>query len=362
MAITSGLIENTAAALIHAERDLYPTLRTRISPHECVKIFRGFWLPREFLESFSYLWQRQEAVNIARILTSQRLLNGGVFARTSAALIHGAGILHSNPDVHIQIPYEGSRRRIRMPPVRLSPQRIAPAVSIYRHTGTPISTEVWDLAGLPITSRRATAADAARFMFSREAIAVGSALLRQETQFRRGDYASLERAQNVAQEMLSLLESATIQHRRKRAKQLLEMMNPACESPAEGSFLWALHAFSSAQWESQHQIEATPTDDALARSQQRFYYLDFAQMAARIAIEIEGQSKLGPTEIEQNVRTQDLLLRNTEVSGQGWQIIYVPATLALGKAQDLRQFLSEQAPHLFPRTRIIPAVLQDSWR
>lgn len=42
MAITSELIENTAAALIHVERDLYPTLRTRISPQECVKIFRGF--------------------------------------------------------------------------------------------------------------------------------------------------------------------------------------------------------------------------------------------------------------------------------------------------------------------------------
>lgn len=244
MAITSEIIEATAAALIHAERDLYPTLRTRITPHECAKVFRGFWLPREFLDSFSQAWQRQEVVNVARILTSQRLLNGGVFARLSAAIIHGVGILHGNPDVHIQLPDAGSRRRVRMPPVRLSSQRFAPAVNIYRHIGMPMSTEVWDFAGLPTMSRRATVAESARFMPSREAIVVGSGLLRQEVQFRRGDAASLERAQEVVQEMRRMLENTPVSHRRRRGLRLLELMNPACESPAEGSFLWALHALA----------------------------------------------------------------------------------------------------------------------
>lgn len=361
MAITSEMVESTAAALIHAERDLYPSLRTRISSHEYAKIFRGFWLPLEFLDSFDYLWQRQEVVNIARILTSQRLLNGGVFARTSAAILHGVGILQGNPDVHIQIADGGSRRRVRMPAVRLSPQRMAPAVSIQRHCGTPVSTEMWEFAGLPLTSRRATLVDSARFMPSREAIAVGSALLRQETQFRRGDVASLERAQKVGQELLTFMEDSPVSYRRARGRRLLELMNPACESPAEGSFLWALHAFSADAWDLQYQVGSVSGDSLQGRTQQRFYYLDFAQLAAHVAIEIEGESKLGPTETEQRVRARELLMRGTDVSGQGWRIIYVPAALALGDPRLLRRFLSEQAPHLFPRNRLIPIALQDSW-
>lgn len=361
MAITSEIIEATAAALIHAERDLYPTLRTRITPHECAKVFRGFWLPREFLDSFSQAWQRQEVVNVARILTSQRLLNGGVFARLSAAIIHGVGILHGNPDVHIQLPDAGSRRRVRMPPVRLTSQRFAPAVNIYRHIGMPMSTEVWDFAGLPTMSRRATVAESARFMPSREAIVVGSGLLRQEVQFRRGDAASLERAQEVVQEMRRMLENTPVSHRRRRGLRLLELMNPACESPAEGSFLWALHAFSPLHWDLQYQIAAVSGDSLRGRSKQRFYYLDFAQPDSRIAIEIEGEGKLGHAEDEQRVRARELLLRGTDVSGRGWRIVYVPASLALGDPQILRKFLCEQAPHVFSRTSLIPTALHDSW-
>ncbi len=126
-----------------------------------------------------------------------------------------------------------------------------------------------------------------------------------------------------------------------RARRVIGAADAGCESIAEGVLTWFLRAHGIRPWRTQ-----VPTSVG-----SRVLYPDVRIDDAGVALECEGQKKLGTDGREVARNAHALMRRSNELGAAGWRVVFLPAAEILGAPRVLEARLRQVAPEIFDARR-----------
>lgn len=306
-----------SSQMLVTDHESYTRLRSDLKSGRYLRIRSGFYLDRYCLQDDAPEWLIHRQIAIARHIAhypSHRHIEA--FTHQSALILRGLPVLRRPLEIHERRERKRGRSVSTYPAIRMGRQVLCPQGRVVVHSGEPVGDEYEFIGGLPVTSLRETARDILTFSPPAVAIAEVSLLLRLAAGYNRWNR---EESQSRATAFRKLLEKTIDEVEsakgRSRARALLEMCDPACESIAEAYFVWFLHAFNARPWKTQVEVKVDGT----------LFVADVCFLEQKVIVEVEGFAKLGTGRKEIGRNLDALMRRNNLLSAQGWRIIHVPA-------------------------------------
>ncbi len=348
-----SLIHDTQAALFRsARRDVHSWTRAQTRDGKIVCIARSVYLDADFLLAQPTLWDQRRVINVARIMAVSSLRRAQpCFVRESALVMMNLSLMNTNPSVKVHSDRKKMLSPTQLPAITIGGKEISPPTEVMSVSATGVDSATREVCGVIVTAETRTATDIARFLPSQEAVPQLSEMLRQACGYDR--YAPEEHlacAQNVKQQWLDALEYVPRLHGISRARTLIAAASVQCDSIAEGSFLWLLHASGAVPWRQQVPI----TIDG------RIYFADVLFPSVKVMIEIEGREKLGPTEEDIQTNLHQLMSRDNELESLGLRVVHLTAKDVMWYPHRALAHLKRVCPEIFMRHLQIPVAFRDA--
>ncbi|WP_143180893.1 hypothetical protein [Buchananella hordeovulneris] len=288
---------------------------------------RGVRLRTDLLDD-QPAWRQARRAAEARVLaTALAGPRDVVFAGQSALLLWNVDLWQSNPDVEV-----------RLPCAEKGP--VFPALTIGATTVPAVrQRQVWWRAnGLP-EEREGVMADslvdaaliaALRLAPMQAAVAVAGAM-RRLVDYRRHTPQVATRTVQTRALLTSHLAERGDRHGQLRARQLVRVVDPACETVGERALHWLLCTL----------LPQPPSAQLEVNAEGRQFFLDLAIPERQLAIEFDGVSKLGQTPAAFQAAKRDWVERQAIISRAGWRVLRV-AWRDLLALEQLRRTLRHQ--------------------
>ncbi len=278
-----------------------------------VEIRRGAFLSVTYLSALPQHWQREQAVQLARIIAVQHTHPRCVPTGISAAYLHGARAFDYPGDVHMASLSNSTRSAKVLPAVTLGEEVLASRATIVFHRMLPIANHACRIDGV----RSLTLHDALLTLAAQECGALafsmacsGMRLLIENTRSRSIGFK--KRLRTLRQSLSAQFKQLESGHRhRADGSWLFAHADAACESPGESHILWILRSSGLAGIETQYEVTSNG---------KRFFF-DLCFPEARVAIEFDGRFKYGDSDLEIDEATAKQVQRQTQLEADGWQFI-----------------------------------------
>lgn len=301
-----------------------------IRERQLVKVFRGYYLPQEFVDPVAPPWVAERRFSEARVLARMDSLgdaNPGIATMESALLMWGLNTWSACPDIHYWRADEIRAPAKIMPSAEIHRFRIGEAKAIElvgpRLQGSNADTGETEnvLFGHSIRGIRAVglgeaAGDLTRFAHPLAAFYGVSTVLRHLGQYdARWKHESEE---TIAETRALLIERAGVLagQEKERSVALLKAADPGIASPGEAQMLWLLHVLLRtddrpiARFESQYEVNVNGSR----------YFIDIAFPAVGLALEFDGRGKMSVEGAENDFRR-----RHADLSRAGWKLRHFPS-------------------------------------
>lgn len=332
-------LESVLNQIVITNRENHPVFRRDIESGSFYPLTRGFYLPKECLDSSAPYWMQRHNVALFRhyvhAVRTERLL---AFSHQSSLLLRGLPLKRLPLHIHERRTHRRPGKRPIYPAITLEDGTSLPSAKVITHEDHTVDDSPDYIAGMPVSSIRQTARDILCTSAPIEAIAEVSSLLRYACAYDRWNRdESLRHAEQIRQDWTQAIKAVPSSLKKRRALALLHMCDPACESIAEATFLWFLHTFNAVPWQTQVEFFID----------EHLYFADFCFPDIRVIIEIEGVAKLGQKNHEIRDNLTDLLMRDNRLSAQGWKVLHLTASQVFGPLPELFTHLRRVAPELF---------------
>lgn len=277
-----------------------------------VRIRRGVGMFERELPEQPKPWEVRRRVAEARIVgAADQCRRTVVFTLYSALLAWGVNGWLDNPDVTFIC--RGRYQSLELRGVQVEgtfvPSVSARQMRVSQERSAPVMVQ-----GVLAASLEETALDFACRRHPLEAFVAVSMIMRQLVQFDRFRIReSRQRAERLRRHLLGLLETRKGAKGRRRARRIIELADPACESIGECALLWILLTLAP-------ELPVTQVEIHVEGSR---YFVDIAILGLRIVIEFDGMGKMGRTEREVREALREQLRRQEALQRDGWTVIRV---------------------------------------
>ncbi|WP_175954654.1 hypothetical protein [Schaalia sp. Marseille-Q2122] len=332
-------LESILSQVVITNRDNHPVFRRDIESGNFYALTRGFYLPKEHLDSSAPHWKQRRDLALFRhyvhAVRTERLL---VFSHQSSLLLRGLPLKRSPLHIHERRTHRRPGKRPRYPAISLESGVDIPWAKVITHEDHTVDDPPDYIAGMPVSSIRQTARDILCSAPPVEAVAEVSLLMRHASTYDRWNKdESMRRAEQLREDWADAISAVPSSFKKRRALTLLQMCDPACESIAESTFLWFLYTFNAVPWQTQVEFSFG----------EHLYFADFFFPDIRVLIEIEGVAKLGQQHRQIKDNLNDLLMRDNQLSAQGWKVLHLTASQVFGPPPELFAHLRSVAPEVF---------------
>lgn len=326
------LIEQVNKALIHASRS--KRFRALHTTKQLIKIRRGYYLHRRVVTDASNLIQRRLIIFIAQCITLCHLAPSSTRLTHEAALVFLDTELVSLPN-QIRCTYRERRWRLRspFPEIHFDGEILSP-VRVARFHREIEDCRPLVVSGIRLTSLENLFLDLSLQGRQRNAFASSCLLLRRLLDAERLTRKTFQSRSGKG--IASLQKRLEVKRTRKSkavAFQFLRHLTPEAESLPEATFIWDLHANGCAEWSLQYEVDR--------------FRVDICFPKQRVVVEIEGDQKLGTTDIDRYRSATSLINRSAAIARQGFRVIAVSAGDQMYKAGVVLTRLIREAPDVF---------------
>jgi len=277
-----------------------------------VRIRRGVGIFERELPEQPKPWDVRRRVAEARILgTADQCRRTVVFTLYSALLAWGVNGWLDNPDVTFICP--GRYHPLELRGVHVEGIHVPPVTARQMRVSQERSAPVM-VHGVWTASLEETALDFACRRHPLEAFVAVSMIMRQLVGFDRFRIReSRQRAERLRRHLLAMLGTRKGAKGRRRARRIIELADPACESIGECALLWILLTIAP-------ELPLTQVEIHVEGSR---YFVDIAILGLRIVIEFDGMGKMGRTEREVREALHEQLRRQEALGRDGWTVIRI---------------------------------------
>lgn len=328
------LIEQVDKALIHANRS--HRYRKLHRAGHLIKIRRGFYLHRSIILNAPNLLQRRLIIFIAQCITICRLAPSTTCLTHEAALVFLDTQLVNLP-TRIRCTYQDHRWRLRtaFPEIRFGGELLAPTRVARFHRENEQTPHLF-IKGLRLTSVRNLFLDLSLQGHQRSAFASSCLLLRRLLDAERLPRKTVRlRTLKAISTLQKELETKRTRKSKRVAFQFLQHLNAETESLPEATFVWDLYAYGCTEWSLQYKIDTFRVDVCFPRQ--------------RLIVEIEGDQKLGATDIDRYRSASSLINRAASIANRGFRVLAVSASDQMYRAGLVLTRLIREAPDVFLR-------------